>query len=151
MGPAQSVGLYFPLAYKNPLHNSDFEDYAPYEWYQASEMFRFIFSSEDSSKVGLIWNRVGQFLPWMKMGSQEGILKIIAYGQRFEHFDNLEPKLRQAIQNRAPGYQNAPECVVQQKNATSWTEFAKHFDSYLEGAVFPVDAEPLNCAEESHQ
>ena len=147
LGPSQSVGLYFPLAYKNPLNDIEFEDYAPYEWYQASEMFRFIFSADDSAKVGLVWNRVGQFLPWMKMRDQKGILKIVAHGQRFENFKDLESKLQQAIRDRAPSYQNAPECVVEQKNATSWTEFAKHFDAYLEGATFPIDAEPLNCSE----
>ena len=87
-----------------------------------------------------------QFLPWMKMRDQKGILKIVAHGQRFENFKDLESKLQQAIRDRAR-YQNAPECVVEQKNATSWTEFAKHFDAYLEDATFPIDAEPLNCSE----
>jgi len=146
LGPTKSVGQYIPLAYKNPLFEEKFREYAPQEWFQSTEIFRFSFHPSEPASVGVIRNRVGQFLPWMKMGDREGTLNIVAHGQRYNDFKSLDPTLKQLIEERAPGYKNAPRCFAQEKNATSWTEFKKHFDAYLNHEVFPKDIEEEICS-----
>ena len=148
LGPTKSVGYYIPIINKNPLYDLGFREYAPQEWYQASEMFRFTFLPENPQSVGIIWHRVGQFLPWMKMGEWEGQLKIVAHGQRLNSFQDLDLYLQKLIRSRVPGYENAPRCFRKVKNATSWTEFKKHYDAYLNKEIFPKDVEEMPCLQQ---
>lgn len=133
--------------YPNPLaEDAKFIDYIPNPTYQAAELFKLIVPTEDLlnpettsvSKLILSWDRIGPWLPWMKMGNRAGHLIYSASGLKVNGFADLPKLLQDEINNRVPLYKNAPQALLDKEDLTSWTYFKKHFEAYLAGDTFPV-------------
>lgn len=133
--------------YPNPLaEDTVFTDYSPHPTYQAAELFKFIVPTEDLlnqektsvSKVFFSWDRIGPWVPWMKMGDRAGHLIYSASGLKVKDFTNLPQLLQDEINTRLPLYKKAPESSLEQEDMTSWTYFKKHFEAYVAGNRFPI-------------
>ncbi|MBW4562778.1 MAG: DUF1838 domain-containing protein [Mojavia pulchra JT2-VF2] len=138
----------FPT-YPNPLAaDSKFTEYSPHQIYQAAELFKLtvptadLFNSELSSvtQLKLSWDRIGQWLPWMKMGDRPGHLIYSAYGSKVGGFLELPQLLQNEINTRVPLYKNAPKSLLDVEDMTSWLYFQQNFDAYLAGETFPLPA-----------
>ena len=72
-------------------------------------MFNFLVKQDDlrdpalkSAPTQMTWSRVGQFLPWMKMGTQEGELVYSTSGYKvLDGFSGLPKRLRERVLLRA--------------------------------------------------
>jgi hypothetical protein len=135
----------FPT-YPNPLASDPkFAEYSPQPMYQAAELFKLTVPLADLtnpdvttvSELHLAWDRIGPWLPWMKMGDRPGHLVYSACGSKVPAFEGLSDVLRSEMETRVPLYKNAPT-NVEQDDITSWMYFQKHFDAYLAGATFPI-------------
>jgi len=137
----------FP-AYPNPLAEPKFAEYSPNADYQAAELFKFTVSTTELldenlpsvSKLWLGWDRIGPWVPWMKMGSRAGHLIYSATGYRVDDFEQLPKLLKDEINTRVPLYRHAPHAPLDCEDMTSWLYFKEHFDAYLAGATFPIPA-----------
>jgi hypothetical protein len=137
-----------PLFYPNPLHsNASYSKYGGYlPYYEAGEYFKFYFKKADLQEsknavegVSISWNRVGPWLPWMKMGSAEGGVLYSCIGARAADMSSLPEWLVDDVKTRLPLYLHAPT-EYEEPNETSQTYFMENFDAYLAGAVFPLPA-----------
>ncbi|MBT9312809.1 DUF1838 domain-containing protein [Leptothoe kymatousa] len=133
--------------YPNPLAGDDrFLDYSPQEIYQAVELFKLTVPTKalrdpsitSISPVILGWERIGPWVPWMKMGSHPGHLIYSASGRKLAGFEELPGLLKEQIQDRIPVYRHAPKSSFSTDNITSWRYFKKHFEAYLAGKEFPL-------------
>lgn len=138
----------FPT-YPNPLAEDEkFLGYSQTPTYQAVELFKLTVPLADLlnpdlnsvSKLDISWDRVGPWLPWMKMGDRPGHLIYSAWGSKVNDFSELSQLLQEEINRRIPLYKNAPQIPLDQEDMTSWRYFQQHFDAYLTGAVFPLPA-----------
>lgn len=136
----------FPF-YPNPLADDPtFADYSPQPIYQSAEFFKMVVPTADLmddsrttvTDMILSWQRIGPWLPWMKMGSRSGELIYSASGRKFSQFEQLPGLLQEQIQTRVPLYRNAPEDSQEVEDMTSWLNFQKHFQAYLAGDRFPL-------------
>lgn len=136
----------FPT-YPNPLAKDErFVDYSSNATYQAAELFKLTVPISELlnpeinsvSKLHLCWDRIGPWLPWMKMGDRPGHLIYSAYGSKVSGFTDLPQLLQDEIDRRVPTYRNAPDSLLDRKDMTSWTYFKHHFEAYLAGDTFPV-------------
>lgn len=135
--------------YPNPLAGDPrFLEYSPQEIYQATELFKLtvpnkeLFDSKlpEVSQVILSWDRIGPWLPWMKMGDKPGQLIYSAHGKKIKEVDHLPQWLQDELNNRVPLYKDAPKSILDSENITSWKYFKRHFDAYLAGEQFPLVA-----------
>ena len=133
--------------YPNPLAKEPkFTDYSPNPTYQAAELFKLTVSTEELlnpeiisvSKLQLCWDRIGPWVPWMKMGDRPGQLIYSAYGSKVSGLTELPSILQDEINTRVPLYKNAPKSFLDGEDTTSWVYFQKNFDAYLAGATFPL-------------
>lgn len=138
----------FPT-YPNPLaDNPKFKDYSPNPTYQAAELFKLTVPTADLSnaelrsvsKLRLSWDRIGPWLPWMKMSDRPGHLIYSACGGKISGYDQLPEPLLSEINTRVPLYRQAPAQFVEGEDMTSWLAFQQHFDAYLAGERFPLPA-----------
>lgn len=142
--PFSVLSLDIPLFYPNPLAKSEYAPYAPQAMYQAGEFFKFNFATRDlahkatSLPTSFTWNRLSQWLPWMKMGDRPGQLVFTGQGSKIGSPDELNYLLYNTIKNRSPLYMRAPKCVLNTTDMTSWKYFAKYFQEYLQGSLFPI-------------
>ena len=136
----------FPY-YPNPLaEDAQFAPYCPSSTYQAAELFKITVKSADLlnselnsvTELKLSWDRIGQWLPWMKMGEHPGHLIYSAIGGKVGGFTELPPMLQAEINNRLPLYKQAPKVFMEGEDMTSWLYFQKNFSAYLAGEVFPL-------------
>ena len=136
----------FPT-YPNPLaENPKFAEYSPQGTYQAAELFKISVPTADLenpellsvTQLKLSWDRIGQWVPWMKMGNNPGQLIYSAYGSKVNGLSELPQLLQDEINNRVPVYKNAPKSFKEGEDMTSWLYFQKHFDDYLAGERFPL-------------
>ncbi len=137
----------FPI-YPNPLAaDARFMEYSPQPTYQAVELFKLAVPTEDLSnpeinsvtKLFLSWDRIGPWVPWMKMGDRAGHLIYSGTGVKVKDFTELPQLLQDEINTRIPVYKNAPVPPLDEEaDITSWTYFQKHFDAYLAGERFPL-------------
>lgn len=149
-----------PLFYPNPLYgNSSFASYAPTPDYQGGEYFSFQVSLDDLNDQNLskienvhyTWTRTSQFLPFMGMGDnidqyERSYLLFSSHGTRLSSFNDLDPILKNEIENRVPLMKHAPTCQLDIPNETSWTYFQKNFENYLAGAEFPIPKTKENAS-----
>ena len=145
------------LAYPNLLASDPrFSEYGNQPLYQAAELFKMSAVYKDllntkvaSAPMILTWDRIGPWLPWMKMKDAPGMLIYSTRGSKVRAFTDLPEFLQQEINTRMPLYRNAPRCKVAGRNETSWSYFAKHIDEYLNGTEFPLPApvEPDVCVD----
>lgn len=135
----------FPT-YPNPLAEDEkFAAYSPQATYQAAELFKLTVPTQDLhnpetitvSQMFICWDRIGPWLPWMKMGTQPGHLIYSASGLKVKDFTELPQLLQDEINTRVPLYKNAPKSPLDD-DMTSWIYFKKHFEAYLAGERFPV-------------
>jgi hypothetical protein len=138
----------FPT-YPNPLaEDVNYTEYSPNAIYQAAELFKLTVPTADLhdpdvssvSRLRLSWDRIGPWLPWMKMGDRPGHLIYSAYGGKVSGVSELPQLLQDEIQTRVPLYGEAPKTFLDQEDMTSWLYFQKHFQAYLAGEVFPLPA-----------
>jgi len=136
----------FPT-YPNPLAgNAKFAEYSPQETYQAAELFKLsvptseLLNPELSSvtQLKLSWDRIGQWVPWMKMGNNPGQMIYSAYGSKVKGLSALPQLLQDEINHQVPLYKNAPKSFKEGEDMTSWLYFEKNFDAYLAGKRFPL-------------
>ena len=134
-------------SYPNPLaDDAKFAEYSPQPLYQAAELFKLTVPTAELrnpqiisvSKVMLAWDRIGPWLPWMKMGDRVGYLIYSAWGGKVASWTELPQVLRQEIETRVPLYKNAPKRKLDRDDITSWKYFKQHFDAYLRSEIFPV-------------
>jgi Protein of unknown function (DUF1838) len=135
--------------YPNPLaEDAKFAEYCPSSIYQAAELFKITVPSADLvnselnsvTELKLSWDRIGQWLPWMKMGDRSGYLIYSATGSKVRSFTELPPLLQAEINTRVPLYKQAPKAFIDGEDITSWLYFQKHFPAYLAGEIFPLTA-----------
>ncbi len=134
-------------SYPNPLGGDErFVEYSPQSLYQAIELFKLTvptrelrnLESTSISNVILGWDRLGPWVPWMKMGDRAGQLIYSASGRKLKGFEELPELLQEQISTRIPAYRHAPEARIEGENVTSWRYFKRHFDAYLAGEKFPL-------------
>lgn len=138
------------LNYPNPLAaEPKFAPYSPQPVYQAIELFKLSVSAAELwrpevtevSQLLLSWDRIGPWLPWMKMGDRPGHLIYSAQGQKVPDFEALPTLLRSQIATQMPSFRHAPTHKLPQASMTSWLYFKAHFDDYLEA----LEALPLSA------
>jgi hypothetical protein len=119
-----------PLFYKNPL-GGDYQDYVG-GIYHATEMFNttgnvsdLTDDSKDTAEVRIGWERMSDWLPWMKMSGRTGIVYFHTFGRKLESFDQLPESFKYEIEKNYPKYRQPPPIDDQRKNETSWTYFKK--------------------------
>ncbi|HEY9301741.1 MAG TPA: DUF1838 domain-containing protein, partial [Phormidium sp.] len=131
--------------YSNPLAaEAKFADYSPNPIYQSVELFKLTVSTKELlnpeissvDKVQLYWDRIGPWIPWMKMGERPGHLIYSAYGGKVDGVDELPQLLKDEIHTRMPLYKHAPKSFLATEDATSWLYFQEHFGAYLAGETF---------------
>jgi hypothetical protein len=136
----------FPT-YPNPLaEDSKFVQYSPQSIYQAAELFKLTVPTADLwnpdkqsvSQLRLSWDRIGPWLPWMKMGTTPGHLIYSAYGNKVSSFTELPQLFQDEITNRIPSYKDAPTSFLDVEDMTSWLYFQQNFEAYLAGEIFPL-------------
>ena len=134
-------------SYPNPLGGDErFLEYSPQQLYQAVELFKLTVptrelrnpESTSISNVILGWDRLGPWVPWMKMGDRAGQLIYSASGRKLLGFEELPELLQEQINTRIPAYQDAPKAQIEGDNVTSWRYFKRHFEAYLAGKEFPL-------------
>ena len=139
------VNLYYP----NPLfQNETLRRYSKENFYQAGEYFRFFtrldeITDENLTQVNqmdISWTRISPFLPWMNMSTEfNGTLVFSAQGTKVYSLNQLDHVLLKEINDRIPIYRNAPNCLLDIPNETSWTYFKKYFAEYLSNTEeFPM-------------
>lgn len=136
----------FPT-YPNLLaEDKEFTDYSPNPIYQAAELFKLTVPTDELlnpetisvSKMNISWDRIGPWLPWMKMGDRAGNLIYSACGSKVNSFTELPQLLQDEINTRIPLYKDAPRAKLDQEDMTSWLYFKKNYKAYLSGDTFPV-------------
>ncbi len=146
-----AVSLDFNLKLPNPLaHNPKFADYSPEPFVQSADSYKFIFPTQlvnaesstasDDRTVTLSYYRMGPWEPWMKMRGKPGFLVLNYTGMKAEGFNDINPRLKNLIEQRLPLFREAPATRLDRSIATSWTRFEEQFDACLRGEEFPLPA-----------
>ena len=134
-------------SYPNPLADDPkFAEYSPQPIYQAGELFKLTVPTADLqnpettsvSKVMLAWDRIGPWLPWMKMGDRSGNLIYSAWGGKVANVGELPLLIQDEINTRVPLFKNAAKSILDKDDVTSWIYFKQHFDAYLKREKFPL-------------
>lgn len=134
MGPWVQMPLEVPLFYHNVL-GGDYQAYVGND-YHAMEIFDFAARADelfDTAKPtaypSVSWVRVSNWMPWMKMGSRQGLIIFNAMGTKLKSFDELPPVLKQEIAANYPAYTAPPPGDDPRPNETTWTVFKKRVDA----------------------
>ena len=107
--------------YPNPLASDPkFAAYSPNPTYQAAELFKLTVPTQELlnpeiisvSQLKLCWDRIGPWIPWMKMGDLPGNLIYSAYGGKVSGVSGLPQLLQDEINTRVPLYQKRASIVV---------------------------------------
>jgi len=122
-----------PLFYRNPL-GGNYQDYIG-GTYPATELFNFMgdvdslqAGSGDTANIRVGWERISNWLPWMKNGDRAGIIYFHTAGRKLESYDDLSDLMKQQIRDNYPGYDTPPPVDDTRPNETSWTYFKKVVD-----------------------
>lgn len=125
-GPIWSMMFDVPLFYHNVLAG----DYQRQMGgvYHATEMFDF--SGDSNSLINdefaythVDWVRISDWLPWMMMTGREGQIYIHASGTKEANFEDLQPVMKDFIEDEAPIYKTAPPVDDTRPNETSWSTY----------------------------
>ena len=120
------------LSYPSALPVEDYPELSAGNTYQSTELFNFYSDRADLENpeldtvpVHLSWTRIGQYLPWMRMGTTEGKLIYHAQGYKVSNgWDGLPEDLKEWTLQNAPAYQHPPE-RDEYPNMTSWRYMRK--------------------------
>lgn len=121
-----------PLFYPSPLSIKDWPQNSRSDTYQAMEMFQFFVNKKELNKkkstttsCEITWNRISDFLPWMKMGNKPGYLIFSGRGYKLKNgWKDLPIDVKSFVINKAPEFQHAPS-IFTFPNMTSWTYYKK--------------------------
>lgn len=124
-----------PLFYRNPL-GGDYQDHVG-GTYHAMEIFNTFYRAADlldakRTRIGesrLAWQRVSQWLPWMKMGDRPGVMIFNATGYSTFDRTRLPASLVALMQARHPEYLTPPPVDDPRPNATTWTVTKQAIDA----------------------
>ena len=129
-----------PLFYPNPLAS-------PYQaeiggTYHATEMFNFfgdtaglLDANNPTPDVHVSWQRMSDWLPWMKMGGREGVIYMHTAGRKLKSWDDLSDTMKNEIRTHYPEYVGPPPAGDPRRNVTSWS----YFKDVAEGNVEAPD------------
>jgi hypothetical protein len=139
MGDWVQMPLEVPLFYHNVL-GGDYEDYVGNQ-YHAMEIFDFAARADelfDTAKPtaypSVSWVRISNWMPWMKMGSRQGLVVFNAMGAKVKSFDELPAVLKQEIAANYPAWTSPPPGDDARPNETTWTVFKKKIDEERKSA-----------------
>ena len=126
------------LFYDNPLAG-DYQEYVGNN-YHASEFLTAAIPyadlmDADATEVKdsvISWGRISRWMPWMKMGSRDGLLVFYTHGLRLESFEDLPEVVKDEIRLNYPAYTQPPPLDDDRPNETSWTVFKNHIDAQRE-------------------
>lgn len=124
-----------PLFYRNPL-GGDYQEYVG-GTYHAMEIFNTFYRAADlldtkRARIGesrLTWQRVSQWLPWMKMGDRPGVMIFNATGYSTFERERLPASLVALMRARHPEYLSPPPVDDPRPNATTWTVTKQAIDA----------------------
>ncbi len=91
----------------------------------------------------LAWDRIGPWVPWMKMGDRSGNLIYSAWGGKVASVAELPQLIQDEMNTRVPLFKNAAKSILDKDDVTSWIYFKQHFDAYLKGEKFPIPVEEV--------
>lgn len=139
MGDWVQMPLEVPLFYHNVL-GGDYQAYVGNE-YHAMEIFDFAARADelfDTAKPtaypSVSWVRISNWMPWMKMGSRQGLIVFNAMGAKLKSYDDLPAVLKQEIAANYPAWTSPPPGDDARPNETTWTVFKKKVDEGRKGA-----------------
>jgi hypothetical protein len=75
------------------------------------------------------WVRVSQWLPWMGMGSREGMIIIATEGRSFDSVDDVPEPIAGLIKTRWPLMQRVPDFDDDRPFSSSWDSLKKEIDA----------------------
>ena len=126
--------LEVPLFYFNVL-GGNYQDYVGNE-YHAMEIFDFSARADElldtkypTAYPSVSWVRISNWMPWMKMGSRQGLIVFNAMGGKVRSYDDLPPVLKNEIAANYPAFTEAPPLDDARPNATTWTVFKEKVDA----------------------
>ena len=133
LGDLIAFRMEVPLTYPSPLPVEEYPEYSAGNTYQSTELFNFYTRRSDLENADLesvpahiSWTRVGQYLPWMKMGQRAGKLVYHAQGYKvMDGWEGLPADLREWVESNAPEFAEAPAYLSFGDNMTSWRYFDK--------------------------
>lgn len=133
MGDWIQMPLEVPLFYHNVLAG-DYEEYVGNQ-YHAMEIFDFAARADElfdtryaTAHPSVSWVRISNWMPWMKMGSRQGLIVFNAMGSKVRSYDDLPPVLKTEIAARYPAWTAPPPADDARPNATTWTVFKAMVD-----------------------
>lgn len=119
-----------PLFYTNPL-GGQYQDYVGGK-YHATEMFNFMGDVAtltddelDTANVAVGWVRMSNWLPWMEMGSRQGVIYMHTAGRKLSSYEELPTIMKLEIAKNYPEYNEPPPADDDRPNETSWTYFRR--------------------------
>jgi hypothetical protein len=74
------------------------------------------------------WVRVSQWLPWMGMGSREGMIIIATEGRSFDSIDDIPEPIASLVQTRWPIMKTVPAFDDDRPFVTSWDSIKQEID-----------------------
>lgn len=125
-----------PLYYPNPLA-SEFQNEIG-GVYHATEMFNFFGETDDlldgsknTAEVAVSWERMSDWLPWMKMSGRDGVIYMHTAGRKLASWDAMPDTMKNEIRSHYPEYVSAPPADDTRKNMTSW----KYYKAVKSGEI----------------
>lgn len=130
----------FPTYPNSLTKEPKFVEYSPQPTYETAELFKLTVSTADLlnsklitiSELELNWNRIGQWLPWMRMGKTPGYLIYTASGKKVNDFTQLPELLQIEINTHYPSHKEAPSSHYNVEGMNSGIYFKQHFNAYLD-------------------
>ena len=123
-----------PLFYRNVL-GGEYQDYVGGD-YHAMEIFNFFMDAGEmldtknaTAYPGVSWQRVSDWLPWMKMRGRQGGLIFTAMGTKLKSYDALPKVIKDEIALNYPSYTTPPPGDDPRPNDTTWTVFKRQIDA----------------------
>jgi len=125
-----------PLFYPNPLASKFQSEIGGV--YHATEMFNFFGDTDDlldgsknTARVAVSWERMSDWLPWMKMSGRDGVIYMHTAGRKVTSWAAMPDTIKNEIHSHYPEYVSAPPADDDRKNMTSW----KYYKAVKDGEV----------------
>ncbi len=118
-----------PLYYPNPLGGKYQVEVGG--TYHATEMFNFfgdttglLDTEVENPNVHVSWERMSDWLPWMKMAGREGLIYFHTAGLKLDSWDEMPELMKSEIRKHYPEYAGPPPLDDDRRNVTSWSWYA---------------------------
>jgi len=126
-----------PLFYPNPLA-SEFQNEIG-GIYHATEMFNFFGDTDDllddsknTADVAVSWERMSDWLPWMKMAGRDGVIYMHTAGRKVASWEAMPDTMKDEIKTHYPEYIAPPPADDPRENITSWKYYKQVKDGEVE-------------------